>query len=127
MLLEVNFAVQQNRFFQIISRTSQVVIKCLSPELTLVRCFFFRGYITVNVSPTLKNRLFFMVMQFFTVWEAYFQQKICINKVCIRGCKNRKSYQKFKKMLESCQETSKLSVDSFMEPYDPMVPQKRDF
>ena len=38
----------------------------------------------------------------------------CINKVSIRGYKNRKSYQKFKKMLESCQETSKLSVDSFM-------------
>ena len=63
-----------------------------------------------------EKSTFFMVMQFFTLWAAYFQQKICINKVCIRGCKNRKSYQKFKKMLEFCQETSKLSVDSFMEP-----------
>ena len=30
-------------------------------------------------------------------------------------------------MLESCQETSKLSVDSFMGSYDRMVPQKSDF
>ena len=30
-------------------------------------------------------------------------------------------------MLESCQETSKLSVDSFMDFYDHMVPHKRDF
>ena len=53
--------------------------------------------------------------------------KICINKVRIRVCKNRKSYQKFKKMLESCQETSKLSADSFMESWDRVVPQKLDF
>ena len=30
------------------------------------------------------------------------------------GHKNRKSFRKFKKMLESCQVTSKLSADSFM-------------
>ena len=53
--------------------------------------------------------------------------KICINKVCIGGCKNRKSYEKFKKMLESCQETSKLSVDSFMASWDRVVLQKSDF
>ena len=32
-----------------------------------------------------------------------------------------------KKMLKSCQETSKLSVDSFMDPYDFIVPQKWKF
>ena len=30
-------------------------------------------------------------------------------------------------MLESCQETSKLSADSFMESWDRVVPQKLDF
>ena len=40
------------------------------------------------------------------------------------GHKNRKSSEKFKIMLESCKETSKLSVDSFMDPYDRIVPQK---
>ena len=53
--------------------------------------------------------------------------KICINKVSIRGCKNRKSHEKFKKILESCQETSKLFVDSFMASWDRVVPQKSDF
>ena len=32
-----------------------------------------------------------------------------------------------KKKLESCQETSKLSADSFMASYDRMVPQKSNF
>ena len=68
-----------------------------------------------------------MVMQFFTPWAVWIRPKICINKVCSRGCKNRKSHQKFKIMLESCQETSKLSVDSFMDPYDLIVPQELDF
>ena len=40
----------------------------------------------------------------------------CINKVSITGYKNRKSYQKFKKMLEYCQETSKLSMGAFVTP-----------
>ena len=31
------------------------------------------------------------------------------------GRKNRKSFQKFKIMLESCKETSKFSVDIFLE------------
>ena len=78
----------------------------------------------VKVSATLKNRHFLTVMQFFTLWEGCLRPKICINKVCSRGSKNRKPYQKFKIMLESCQETSKLSVDSFMVSLDRMVPQK---
>ena len=49
--------------------------------------------------------------------------KICINKVRIKVCKNRKSSQKFKKMLE----TSKLSVDSFMASWDRVVLEKSDF
>ena len=52
-----------------------------SPELTLVRCFFFRGYIMVKVSPTLKNRLFFMVMQFWTLWEGKKGQKSASTKL----------------------------------------------
>ena len=53
--------------------------------------------------------------------------KIHINKVCFGSSKNRKSYQKIQKMLESCQETSKLSVDTFMASRDRVVPQKSDF
>ena len=61
------------------------------------------------------------------VWAGCLRAIFCINKVCGFGCKNRKSYQKFKIMLESCQETSKLSVDSFMASWDRVVPQKSDF
>ena len=38
----------------------------------------------------------------------------CIKSVDAGAHKNRKSSQKFKIMLESCKETSKLSADSFM-------------
>ena len=85
-----------------------------SLELTLVRCFFFRGYIKVEVFLTLKNRHFSTVTRFLTVWAGCLRPIFCINKVSGFCCKNRKSYQKFKIMLESCQETSKLSADSFM-------------
>ena len=44
-----------SKLFQEHRKWSQNVF---SPELTLVRCFFFCGSMMVNVSPTLKNWLF---------------------------------------------------------------------
>ena len=68
----------------------------------------------VNVSPTLKNRHFFTMRSFLALVRD-FPSRLSFNKsVDAGGHKNRKSSRKFKKMLESCKETSKLSVDSFM-------------
>ena len=50
-----------------------------------------------------------------------------INSVDAGTHKNRKSYRKLKSMLESCKETSQLSVDSFMALQDHVVPQKSNF
>ena len=44
-------------------------MKCFWLRTNHSKMFFFRGYITVKVSPTLKNRPFFMVMPFWTLWE----------------------------------------------------------
>ena len=42
------------------------------------------------------------------LWAACLGAIFCINKVCEFSCKNQKSYQKFKVMLQSCQKTPKL-------------------
>ena len=104
-----------------------MVKNVFSPELTIVRCFFFRGYIMVEVSATLKNQHFSIVMRFLTLRAGCLRAIFCINKVSGFCCKNQNSYQKFKIMLESCQETSKLSADSFMASWNRVVPQKSHF
>ena len=114
-------------FFKLSQEHCKWSLNVFSPELTLVRCFFSRGFIKVKVSATLKNPLFFMAMLFFAVRARYTMPKICLNKVCSRDSKNQNPHQKFEKMLESYQEISKLSVDSFMDSYDLIVPQKWDF
>ena len=81
----------------------------------------------VKVSPNFEKSTFFHGDAILDPLGGQKRPKICINKVRIRVCKNRKSSQKFKKMLESCQETSKLSVDSFMASWDRVVPEKSDF
>ena len=52
---------------------------------------------------------------------------IRVDEVNIYTCKNVKNGQNMKIKLESCRETSYLSVDSSMTPQDPLVPQKLDF
>ena len=52
---------------------------------------------------------------------------IRVDEVNIYTCKNVKNGQNMKKKLESCRETSYLSVDSSMTLQDPLVPQKSDF
>ena len=87
-------------------------------ETTLVRCFFFRTWIMVKVSHTLKNPLFWFLK---SCIFAYFTLRVrpksvfCINKVSIHGHKNRKNCQKFKILLETWRITSGLSADSFMD------------
>ena len=43
------------------------------------------------------------------------------------GSKNFLKYQKIKKILKFCQKVSKVSGDSFMALYDPIVPEKSNF
>ena len=84
----------------------------------------------VNVSSTLKNRLFFTMRSFLTMLHrppVGLRGVLCINKNDIRRSRNLKKCEKFKILLESCQVTSKLSADSFMGRWDRMVPQKMDF
>ena len=87
-------------------------------ELTLVRCFFFRGWIMVKVSHTLKNPLFWFlkswILAYFSVRERP-KGVFYINNVCIYMQKNRKNCQKFKIFLETWRITSGLSADSFMD------------
>ena len=99
-------------------------------ERTLVRCFFFRSWIMVKVSHTLKNPLFWFlkscIFTYFTL-RVHPQTVFCINKVSIHGHKNRKNCQKFKILLETWRITSKLSADSFVWCWDLLVAQKWDF
>ena len=84
----------------------------------------------VNVSSTLKNPLFFTMRSFLTMLHkppVGPRGILCINKVDIRPRRNRKKCERFKKLLESCQVTSKLSGDSFMTFGDHLVAQKDDF
>ena len=87
-------------------------------ERTLVRCFFFRGWIMVKVSHTLKNPLFWFpktwILVYFLVRERP-KGVFCINNVSIHKYKNRKNCQKFKILLETWRITSGLSADSFMD------------
>ena len=87
-------------------------------ELTLVRCFFFRGWIMVKVSHTLKNPLFWFlkswILAYFSVKE-YPKTVFCVNNVSIYIQKNRKNCQKFEILLETWRITSGLSADSFMD------------
>ena len=87
-------------------------------ELTLVRCFFFRGWIMVKVSHTLKNPLFwFPKTCILACCNLLVRPKslFCINNVSIHKHKNRKNCQKFKFLLETWRITSGLSADSFMD------------
>ena len=67
----------------------------------------------VKVSQTLKNRLFFTMRPFLAFVRDFPRDLSCIKSVDAGGHKNRKSSQKFKIILETCKETSKLSADSF--------------
>ena len=62
-------------------------------ETTLVRCFFFREWIMVKVSHTLKNPLFWFlkscIFAYFTL-RVHPKSIFCINKGSIHGHKNRK-------------------------------------
>ena len=99
-------------------------------EITSVRCFFFRGNIVVNVSPTLKNRHFFTVQAFLALLQRPLwvpRGHFCINKVYIFSERNRKNCENIKILLETCKVTSKLSADSFVGCWDLLVAQKWDF
>ena len=105
-------------FFQFSQRPCKWSKNAFRGETTLVRCFFFRSWMMVKVSHTLKNPLFWFLK---SCIFAYFTLRVrpksvfCINKVSIHGHKNRKNCQKFKILLETWRITSGLSPDSFMD------------
>ena len=51
----------------------------------------------------------------------------CNFNVYSMGSKKFFKYQKIKKILKFCQKVSKVSGDSFMALYDPIVPEKSNF
>ena len=107
--------IKKNIFFQRPCKWSKNAFR---GETTLVRCFFFRSWMMVKVSHTLKNPFFWFLKSCIL---AYFTLRVrpktvfCSNKVHIYSHKNRKMCQKFKILLETWRITSGLSADSFMD------------
>ena len=79
------------------------------------------------IPQTFQKSIFFVSQVIFhPVQGPYWAPEdiLCINKVDIQGYKNRKMCQKSKILLKSRQETSQLSVDSFVDLWDRLVAQK---
>ena len=94
--------------------TLQVIVKPFQPRTNLSKMFLFPWLDYGESITDFEKSTFFHHEVISGLPKGVLKSLSCIKSVDAGAHKNRKFTQKFKIMLESCKETSKLSVDSFM-------------